>query len=352
VLLNRVSGLRHESKLRSAIEQYCDIEVVGAIPRMSKMEILERHLGLRPSSEDDQALTLINTIRDVVADHVDLDKIMRLANRAPVFEYPGNKSSACRESISTCSEQPSGAVEDSISEVSNEKTAKHSLKPVKIGVAKDEAFTFYYPENLESLKREGAELIYFSPIADENLPDVDALYIGGGFPEVFMDELEKNKSIRTQIRDVIENGMPVYAECGGLMYLSRNILWSDKNADSGVADTKVAEMVGALPCSVKMNLKPKGHGYIRMNTTGNTSDNAPSNSFFEEGMEIKAHEFHYSELQTEDNLTFAYDVARGYGVDGKHDGILYKNVFASYAHLHARATPEWADCFLRFIKRS
>jgi cobyrinic acid a,c-diamide synthase len=373
VLLNRVSGVRHESKLRSAIERYCDIEVVGAIPRMSKMEILERHLGLRPSSEDDQAFKLINTIRDAIGDHVDLDKVMQLANSAPAFEYQGSKYDNCLEdeapaqptleNICTCSKQSSEAVEDSNSMSLSEKAAESSLKPVKIGVAKDKAFTFYYPENLESLKRKGAELVYFSPIADDDLPEVDALYIGGGFPEVFMDELEKNESIRAQIRDAIENGMPVYAECGGLMYLSRNILWSDKdstsnsqsNADSGVADTKVAEMVGALPCSVKMNLKPKGHGYIKMITTGNTSDNTAggilSGTFFKEGMEIKAHEFHYSELQTEDNLTFAYNITRGYGVDGKHDGILYKNVFASYAHLHARATPEWADCFLRFIKR-
>jgi cobyrinic acid a,c-diamide synthase len=227
-----------------------------------------------------------------------------------------------------------------------------SLKPVRIGVARDKAFTFYYPENLEALERKGAELVYFSPITDENLPDVDALYIGGGFPEVFMDELEKNESIRMQIRDAIENGMPVYAECGGLMYLSSSILWSDKNSDKnsenniGKAEpnARVAEMVGALPCSVKMNPKPKGHGYIKMVTN--------SNAFFEEGREIRAHEFHYSELQTQDKLTFAYDVTRGYGVDSKHDGILYKNVFASYAHLHARATPDWADCFLRFIKRS
>lgn len=359
VLLNRVSGARHESKLRSAIEQYCDIEVVGAIPRMSKMEILERHLGLRPSSEDDQAFTLINTIKDAVKDHVDLDKIMQLANSAPAFEDTENKYDACREhkapaqeNISIYSKQSSEASKGSSPVISTEKIGECPLKPVKIGVAKDKAFTFYYPENLESLKRKGAELVYFSPIADDNLPDVDALYIGGGFPEVFMDELEKNESIRTQIRDAVENGMPVYAECGGLMYLSRNISWSAKNPASGIPDTKVAEMVGALPCSVKMNLKPKGHGYINMITTGNTSDNILNGTFFDEGMEIKAHEFHYSELQTQDNLMFAYDVTRGYGVDGKHDGILYKNVFASYAHLHARATPEWADCFLRFIKRS
>jgi cobyrinic acid a,c-diamide synthase len=327
VLLNRVSGARHESKLRSAIERYCDIEVVGAIPRMPKMEILERHLGLRPSSEDDRAFTLIDTIRDVVRDYVDLDKVMRLAQSAPVFEDP-------------------------ISAVSTPIVKTGSLKPVKIGVARDKAFTFYYPENLEALERKGAELVYFSPVADENLPDVDALYIGGGFPEVFMDELEKNESIRTQIRDAIENGMPVYAECGGLMYLSKSILWSgensgndfENNAGPSIPDIRVAEMVGALPCSVKMNPKPKGHGYIKMISN--------SDIFFEKGSDIKAHEFHYSELQTQDNLTFAYDVTRGYGVDGKHDGILYKNVFASYAHLHARATPDWADCLLRFIKRS
>jgi cobyrinic acid a,c-diamide synthase len=322
VLLNRVSSARHEAKLRAAIERYCDIEVVGAIPRMQKMEILERHLGLRPSGEQDGAVALINAIKNAMSDYVDLESIVRIAESAPLLEKVDSDLHFPAESA--------------------------SLKSVKIGVARDKAFTFYYPENLSALESAGAELVYFSPIADEKLPDVDGLYIGGGFPEVFMKELEKNRSIREQIRSAIENGMPVYAECGGLMYLARSIAWARESSkkESKPNDTEgvktMAEMVGVLSCDAIMNNKPRGHGYIELK--------AKANALFESGSEIKAHEFHYSELEGVKAQEFAYDVIRGYGVDGSHDGILYKNVLASYAHLHAIAVPQWARLFVEFIK--
>ncbi|MBI4734308.1 MAG: cobyrinic acid a,c-diamide synthase, partial [Rubrobacteridae bacterium] len=194
-----------------------------------------------------------------------------------------------------------------------------------------------------ALEAAGAELVYFSPISDAELPDVDAFYIGGGFPEVFMHELEKNSSIRLRLKAAIENDKPVYAECGGLMYLSRSITWKDDG--KGTAKDKEknkAEMVGALPCDIFMNKKPRGHGYIRLESI--------SNVLFDEGREIKAHEFHYSELSSGEDFEFAYRVIRGYGVDGKNDGIIYKNVLASYAHLHSLAVPEWAPRFIDFIR--
>lgn len=316
VLLNKVSNARHEAKLRSAIGNYCDIEVVGAIPKIQKMEIMERHLGLRPSHEQDDVAALIDIIKNTVNQYVDLDNVVRIAESASLF----------KKSDSEASPHPL--------------TKTIFAKSVKIGVAKDKAFTFYYPENLSALENAGAELIHFSPITDKELPDVDGLYIGGGFPEVFMEQLENNLSLRKQIRSSIEKGMPVYAECGGLMYLTRRITWARERKETGAKRT--AEMVGVLSCDVIMNKKPKGHGYIKLKASGN--------ALFIKGFEINAHEFHYSELSGFEGQEYIYDVLRGYGVNGKHDGIRYKNVLASYAHIHAVAVPHWAPGFVDFVK--
>ena len=305
VVLNKVAGARHESKLRAAISTYTDVEVIGAIPRSPEIGIIQRHLGLKPAKEDAQAISTIESIGAMVKEYIDLDKVVAIARAAP--DLPGV-------------ELPEITVPPA---------------QVRIGIARDEAFTFYYPENLEALTAAGAELIPFSPLHDESLPKVDALYIGGGFPEVFMEELEKNVVLRATIRAAVERGMPVYAECGGLMYLSRKMSWG------GIS----REMVGALPCDILMHEKPRGHGYMIMEATG-------AGGWFEPGAKMRAHEFHYSEVVDLKNTEFGYNLARGKGLDGKHDGIIFKNVFASYAHLHSSGSSAWARGFVEHVKRN
>ncbi len=306
VILNKVSGPRHEDKLRKVLERYCDIEVVGAIRRRPEIGIIQRHLGLQPAREAPGSLEIIERIERIISESVDLDRVRAIAEAAPPL--------------------PDLDVA----------TAKHPAPVIRLGVAQDRAFTFYYPENLEALRAAGAELLPFSPLADEELPSVDGLYIGGGFPEVFMRELEANASLRVQIKAAVEDGMPVYAECGGLMYLSGAMAWEGENR----------QMVGALPCEILMHEKPRGHGYMELEATG-------AGNWFGPGLKIRGHEFHYSEVVGLDTArtAFAYRVLRGSGVDKVHDGILYKNVLASYTHLHSLGSPGWAEGFVDFVKK-
>ncbi|MDI6815511.1 MAG: cobyrinate a,c-diamide synthase, partial [Dehalococcoidales bacterium] len=195
VILNNVSGRRHEYKLVAAIERYCGIPVLGSIPRDHNLNIDERHLGLIPCKEVEDSASIIDRIQHCVEAHLDLDGILAIAN----------KSEACRVADATESE------------------AKVAL--AQIGVMADRVFTFYYPENLEALHRAGANLIFIDSLRDQELPDINGLYIGGGFPELFLEELEANSSLRQDIARAIEDGLPVYAECAGLMYLCRCIYW-------------------------------------------------------------------------------------------------------------------------------
>jgi len=305
VILNMVSGPRHEEKLRGVLERYCDIEVVGAIRRRPEIGIIQRHLGLQPAREALGSLEVIAEIGKIISESVDLDRVRAIAATAPEL--------ADLQAVQPPDPEPK----------------------IRLGVAQDRAFTFYYPENLEALRAAGAELVPFSPLADERLPEVDGLYIGGGFPEVFMKELEANSALRAAIRSAIEDGLPVYAECGGLMYLSGRMTWQGESR----------QMVGALPCDILMHEKPRGHGYMELVATG-------AGDWFGSGLKIRGHEFHYSEvvgLDTE-KTGFAYKVLRGAGVDREHDGILYRNVLASYTHLHSLGSPGWAEGFVEFVK--
>ena len=305
VILNKVSGPRHEEKLRAAIELYSDVEVVGAIRRRPEIGIIQRHLGLRPAREDPEAARLVASIAAIVGEAVDLEKVIEIAGTAGSLEPVEISEPAARSPV------------------------------VRLGIARDRAFTFYYPENIAALEAAGAQLIPFSPLVDQELPDVDGLYIGGGFPEVFIKELDANVSLRREILEAINEGMPVYAECGGLMYLAKSMTWRGQQG----------EMVGALPGDIQMHDKPRGHGYIRLRATG-------AGGWFEPGTEINAHEFHYSEIVNLGEVDFAYRMLRGRGVDGEHDGIVYKNILASYAHLHSFGAPGWAEAVVSCVRRA
>ena len=298
IILNNVAGSRHEAKLVTAVEQHCGIPVVGIMPKDKKLNISERHLGLVPYHENEQVST-INYICHSLEKKIELDRILDIARSAVVKH-------------------------------SSRSTTAESKRPrVRLGVILDRIFTFYYPENLEALTNAGAELVYIDSTRTERLPDIDGLYIGGGFPELFLKDLEANRGLRMDISQEIEAGLPVYAECAGLMYLCQKIRWHGENY----------EMVGAIPAEVELSQRPRGHGYV-------LAEVCEDNPWLPKGLKFWGHEFHYSTLLQIKNGRFAYRIQRGQGIDGLGDGIIYKNVLASYTHLHALGVPMWADAFV------
>lgn len=308
VILNQLGGSRHEAKLRAVIEHYTDVPVLGAVHRDEQLTLVERHLGLIPSNEAKNASARINALADAVSAAIDIERLLGIARSAPALAVPDEPDQAA-----------------------------YSSANIRIGIARDAAFAFYYPGDLDGLTNAGASLVSIDTLRDPRLPPVDALFIGGGFPETHMKALEANVSLRRSIRGAIESGLPVYAECGGLMYLARTISWNGHRA----------EMVGALPLDVTMHDRPVGRGYVQLRETGlglwpGEHKNTPP-------LEIRAHEFHYSSVDNlSKNTRFAYEVLRGYGIDGRHDGIVYKNVLASYSHLRDVATHRWTTRFVRF----
>ncbi len=309
VILNKVSGPRHEKKLRDTVAHYTDIPVLGAIQRSSTMEIVERHIGLIPANEADETAAVVGAIRDTVAAQVDLDALLALARSVP--------------------------------ECCHEATPLPAFPPpsLRIGIARDAAFGFYYPDDLDALRLGGAELGPIDTFRDARLPpDLDGLFIGGGFPETNAAALEANASLRADIRRAIETGLPPYAECGGLMYLSRAIVWQGHRH----------EMVGVLPGAAVMHDRPMGRGYVRIRPT----DALPWPAVESGPGGLAGHEFHHSALEEIDSApTYAYDVLRGAGIDGKHDGIVIHNCVANYAHLRSVGAGAWAPRFLAFVRQ-
>jgi cobyrinic acid a,c-diamide synthase len=322
VILNYVSGARHESKLRNAVEQYCGIPVVGSIPRDQDLRIMERHLGLIPSLESGETEKLVERIGRKLESRFDLDMILLIARSSKAPQTPSllTKKWKTKKSSLLLGER-------------DRVRGTAGTKKVRIGIIRDRAFNFYYPENLEALANEGAQLIFINSFKDR-LPKVDGLYIGGGFPEFFLTELEKNRRLRKDIAKAIEDSLPVYAECAGLMYLCRSISWQNRSH----------EMVGVIPAEVQISEKPEGHGYV-------VAEVMSENPIFPVGLTIRGHEFHHSSLLNPDNLPFAYRIKRGRGIAGQRDGIVYKNLFASYIHLHALGTPEWAKGFVSLVRK-
>ncbi len=319
VILNQLGGSRHEAKLRAVIEHYTDVTVLGAIAHDPQLALVERHLGLMPNQECDDATRHVQTIGQRIAEQVDLGKIIDLAHRAAPLPEPPVSPAVVADGVTA---------------------APVVLAPaLRLGILRDKAFGFYYPDDLLALQAAGAELVPVNALQDSALPAVDGLFIGGGFPEVFMPELQANGALRSSIRAAIEAGLPVYAECGGLMYLARTLRWKDMQVD----------MVGALPVDVLMHERPVGRGYVTLQTT----PDAPWLTTAEPaGQTLRGHEFHYSSLENvPPGLKFAYQVLRGHGIDGQRDGVVYRNVLASYAHLRTGAGSDWAVQFVNFVRR-
>ncbi|MFW6237574.1 MAG: cobyrinate a,c-diamide synthase [Desulfosudaceae bacterium] len=307
IILNRVAGQRHESILRRSIEHYCGIPVVGAIPKQPQVDLPERHMGLVPTPEHSWARHAIAANAELARAYIDLAAIENIAATAPAVTCPLDESF------------PPPPVAD-------------DARPL-IAVAKDSAFQFYYPENLAALEAAGAELVYISPLSDAPLTDrIDGLYLGGGFPETHAGQLAGNQHFREQLAALAESGLPVYAECGGLIYLGRSLRVHDQSYP----------MCGILPSSFEIFEKPVGHGYTISRVEGD-------NPFFSNGTELRGHEFRYSRVidwqgRDEDLIL---STMRGKGFIHHRDGYCRKNVLASYTHLHALGTPEWAPALVR-----
>lgn len=349
VILNNLGGSRHEAKLRAVIEHYTDVPVVGAIHHDERLSIVERHLGLMPSNESHVATAKIKQIGDAIAEQVDLDKLLASSQKPPL-NFPhqnplSNSDGTTSHSTMPASGQVAGYLPEG--ERANVKSILQfpaSVSPlpcgdkVRIGIARDRAFGFYYADDLDALEAAGAELVPFDALRDAHLPEVDALYIGGGFPETCAAELEANATLRGEIKRAIENGMPAYAECGGLMYLSRGIEYQGRTY----------QMVGAIPGDVKMHDKPIGRGYVHLKEHEVHPWPRPDVP----AKQIKAHEFHYSSLENlPPDTRFAYHVERGFGIDGERDGLILRNLLASYTHLRTIGSCYWATRFVAFIRR-
>ena len=308
VILNRVAGPRQKKLITEAIWKYCGIPVVGSVPKLREHPFPERHMGLVPHQESDRAQKAISWAKKTVMGNLQLERIREIADNAPQLEgiTPFRKP---------------------------ESFLKHKTLPPRIGFIRDQALWFYYPENLSQLKDLGAKLVELNALSSTPLPKLDALYIGGGFPETLAWALADNASFRNALKQEIEAGLPVYAECGGLIYMGERILLDSGNYP----------MVGALPMEFVFQKKPQGHGYTVLETCGR-------NPYYPIGETLRGHEFHYSKAvftASREPVHFAFNVKRGHGIDGARDGICRKNVLGTYTHIHAAGQPQWAKGLFR-----
>lgn len=319
IILNNVATARQEGRIRAVLQAYCSVPVLGVLPRNRHITIEERHLGLKPADEQKTSSQRVETLGQLATEHLDLDRILALAHTPPPMTPPPM----------TPPPRPPPTVQPA-----PPRGQKASGVGRRVAYVADRAFHFYYPENLQALRDQGIELVPISLLSQESLPDVAGVYIGGGFPEMFMGVLEANERIMQDMRHKVQAGLPVYAECGGLMVLAETIRWQGHRA----------KMAGVLPIDVEMGARPQGYGYM-------TIEGRKQGGWPEAGQQIPCHEFHYSRVvRMGEGVDFAYRVIRGYGVDGRHDGLLYHNVLASYAHIHADGAPGWAEFLARHWK--
>jgi cobyrinic acid a,c-diamide synthase len=303
VILNRVGNPRHANKVKTAVERLAKLRVVGLIPRTA-VNMPYRHLGLIPAHEREEFENLFDQLAELIERYVDVDRIVEIAYKAP-----------------------------EIDEVDEHPIFERVPYNLTVGVVRDKPFSFYYQDNIDALASK-AKVVVIDSLKDKKLPKIDALYIGGGFPEVFAEELERNKSLRKSIYNFCDEGKPVYAECGGLMFLGESI----------ITEQGEFEMVGFLPIKTRMHAKFQALGYCVYRAV-------KSNPISRKGDLVIGHEFHYSDVIPLEKLEFAYKVKRGKGIDGKHDGILKKNTLANYIHLHVLSYPQMVKRFLETAKK-
>ena len=351
VILNKVKGQRHYLKAKESVEKLANVPVIGGIPRNDEIAVEERHLGLVPALEKEKINKNIELWGKIAEEYIDLDMLKDIMKTSSKSAVKDNKNKALE------------SMEDDLNNVSNHSNAGHldlsihedefnkdhneainlevtngskpgelwktgNKTPLKIGVALDEIFTFYYRETLESLEDNGAKIVPFSPYKDEEIPDVDALYIGGGYPEVFKKELSENISMLESIKKFHDEDRPIYGECGGLIYLSQSI--------DGL------NMVNAIPYSSEMTPRVQGLNYV-------VAQSNRDNLISDKGDVFRAHEFHYTKLNIDSTKNLVFDVLRGRGVLNNMDGISVRNTLANYIHIHACSCPNFGYNFTRNI---
>ncbi|MEW6235063.1 MAG: cobyrinate a,c-diamide synthase [Candidatus Omnitrophota bacterium] len=304
-ILNQIASSRQEAVIRAAVEKETGLPVLGAFPRLRDFAFDERHLGLHPPAEHSTPQETVDRLAECAAQNIDIEAILKIAAYAPPLEAAVRKRELF---VSTQNEE------------------------IRIGIVRDEAFHFYYPENLEALEERGAQLVEIHSMRDAALPPIEALYIGGGFPETHGAQLADNAALRSDLRRKIDGGLPVLAECGGLIYLSETL----------IAEGSAYPMTGVFPVTFTVSKRPQGHGYTAARVER-------ENPFFPVGTELRGHEFRYCAVKANryGMTNAAFRLTRGFGFDGERDGLVYKNCLASFCHHHALGTREWAEGLMR-----
>lgn len=301
VIANGVGSERHRAFLEETLAEEVKLPLLGTMRQQKEIVMPERQLGLLPAAENSDLAKLLQQLGALIEEQVDIDKVLQLAQQAPALE--------AKELVQV----------------------QRFKRQVRLAVARDEAFHFYYEDSLDYLREQGAELLFFSPLRDRALPpDIAGIYIGGGFPEEFLPTLSANQVMKQQLEASYHKGMPIYAECGGLMYLCSSI--------TNLAG-QVYHGVGLVPGQVKMGKRLAALGYVR----GKTQQ--PS-IFGEAGVELKGHEFHWSTMEDLPGEKSAYQLTGGRGRDGRWEGYVQGNLLASYLHLHFRYNQQVADNYL------
>ena len=305
VILNQTAGQRHRSITRQSIEKYTDVPVLGVLPKLGSNPIPERHMGLISDQEHEDGRDVFFSLTNVAAQNIDLEAILEIARQTP----------ACREifpPVFSGEARPRGAA------------------PV-IGVVRDKALWFYYQENLDALRYQGAKLVDLSLLSREQWPEIHGLYLGGGFPETMAQSLDENILLREKLRYLSQDGLPIYAECGGFMYLAQSLEYEER----------CYSMAGIFPVRTKLFKKPQGHGYVSARVVG-------KNPFLPVGARITGHEFHYSScIPVPGDTDFIFSLDRGVGICKGFDGLGFRNILAGYTHIHALGAAGWARNFVR-----
>jgi len=310
VVLNRVASVRHYDMLRDAIEASCKAKIMGWLPLEPAIAVPERHLGLRGAAEqtEDGQMTAFSALASLAENYLDLDALFNLERG---LEIDGVGPARV--------------------------TASSSTDTVRIGVASDDAFSFYYEDNLDMLREQGAEIVRFSPLHDASLPpDLDALYLGGGYPELHAEKLSGNRQMLEQIRAFTASGKPVYAECGGMLYLSENLTLQDGSTH---------KMAGVLPLSMEMTNKLVQFGYVTVEFTDDCL-------LGRAGTVVRGHSFHYSQVKSQSKIATSYRAQ--YSMSGKEEweGFRQGSLLASYIHLHLRSNPAMAENFVSAVRQA
>jgi cobyrinic acid a,c-diamide synthase len=307
VIFNKVGGATHYRMLSDAVTTSANAVPIGYLPGDERIHIPERYLGLVTAGENLLPDSMVSLLGELAESHIDLDQLL-----------------ACAMSITVADDQ-------------TQRTRHESTGSIRLGVARDKAFCFYYEDNLDALREAGAEIVEFSPLQDSSLPTaLDALYFGGGYPELFAKQLSGNRPMLASIKRAAEEGLPIYAECGGLMYLAREIVTKEDAS---------FPMAGVLPITVQMTDRLVNFGYAEVSFTSDCLI-GPA------GAKARGHSFHCSRIADVGPVEYAYQARNSMTGREEPDGLRVRNVLASYIHLHFLSNPGMADAFLKNAKRA